>query len=230
MSLSWLWEPARMQFCEPTLDGWIAHPADTWTNIGPAVAGVLILIYATRPLERLLGASALWTGAASGYFHAANNILGETLDLSGMFLFILSIAALQQHRSTPQWGNKTFIAIVLIVASILTVLSTMSTILASPLFAVIVVFVIVRAIHDRKLGPWAWALTLTFIVAWGFWWLDFLHLLCSYANHFLTAHGIWHLLNGVVFWFAFLHFRNKELPLGTIPSIKNTDISSANAG
>ena len=44
----------------------------------------------------------LWTGVASAYFHASDIILGETLDLSGMFMFILSIAALQQYRSTQR--------------------------------------------------------------------------------------------------------------------------------
>jgi len=29
-TMQWLFDPARMQFCEKTLDGWIAHPADTW--------------------------------------------------------------------------------------------------------------------------------------------------------------------------------------------------------
>jgi len=28
--MQWLFDPARMQFCEKTLDGWIARPADTW--------------------------------------------------------------------------------------------------------------------------------------------------------------------------------------------------------
>ena len=102
MDLSWLFEPARIKFCEETLSGVIKHPADTWTNIGPFVAGVITLIIAKRPLERLLGVAALWTGVASAYFHASNTILRETLDLSGMFMFILSLAALQQHRATAK--------------------------------------------------------------------------------------------------------------------------------
>ncbi|WP_417736078.1 ceramidase domain-containing protein [Rosistilla oblonga] len=207
--MDWLLEPARMQFCERTLDGPIKHPADTWTNIGPLVAGIFILIYANRPLERLLGVAAIWTGLASGYFHASNTILGETLDLSGMFMFILSIAALQQHRSDPNRpGQRMLIAIVLVGSLILTVLSSFSTAFASPMFAVIVVIVVARGLYDSMLTRWAYAMVITFLIAWGFWWLDYMHIVCHPDNHILTGHGLWHLLNGVVFWCAFRHYQS----------------------
>jgi len=218
MDLSWLMEPARMHFCETTLTGPIKHPADTWTNIGPFIAGVFILMNASRLLEKVLGFASLWTGIASAYFHASNTILGETLDLSGMFLFILSLAALQQFRATPKFDPRLFAMAVIMLSIGFTILSTWSAVLASPMFAVIVVFVIGRGIHDRKLGPWAWAMVGTFLVAWGFWWLDILHILCIPGNHILTGHGVWHLLNGLVFWFAFLHFKAPSLYAAAIPS------------
>lgn len=207
MDFTWLFEPARIKFCEETLSGVVKHPADTWTNIGPFLAGVTMLWIAQRPLEGLLGAAALWTGVASAYFHASNTVLGETLDLSGMFMFILSLAAMQQYRATPRIGQAVLIAAVLTMTVLLTALSTISAMLASPVFAIFVVIVIIRGILDRKLGPWAWAMVWTFIIAWAFWWLDLLHIFCIPGNHILTGHGIWHLLNGLVFWFAFLHFR-----------------------
>lgn len=205
--MDWLFEPARMQFCEATLDGPIAHPADTWTNIGPIVAGLFILYYAKGPLSRLLGSASLWTGVASGYFHASNTILGETLDLSGMFLFILAIAAMQQQRARPSNpGSSALIAMVLAGSIILTVLSSISAAFASPMFAAIVVVVVIRGIYDQKLTKWAYAMVISFLVAWGFWWLDFLLIVCNPDNHILTLHGLWHLLNGLVFWFAFKHY------------------------
>lgn len=206
MDLTFLLAPARMQFCEQTLPGLVAHPADTWTNIGPLIAGIRITSVSRRPLERLLGLAAMWTGLASAYFHASNTVLGETLDLSGMFLFILTLAALQQYRATPWIGPGPTSAAVIVLSLLLTALSAVSTVFASPMFAVIVVLVIARGIHDRKLGPWAWAMVGTFAVAWAFWWADITGHLCIAGNHVLTGHGVWHLLNGLVFWFAFLHF------------------------
>jgi len=201
-----LFDPARMKFCEETLAGPIAHPADTWTNIGPVIAGVAILLYARRPLERLLGVSALWTGVASGYFHATNTILGETLDLSGMFLFILSIMAIQQHRSRPAGSTAPLIWGVVIASLLITMLSAVYYLAASPLFGVLVLIVIGRGIYDRRLGPYAWAMVGTFLFAWCIWWLDLMHILCVPSNHILTGHGVWHLLNGLVFWFTYLHY------------------------
>jgi len=211
----WLFEPARMQFCERTLDGFIKHPADTWTNIGPFLAGLVILFQATAPLERLLGSAAVWTGLASGYFHASNTILGETLDLSGMFMFIFSIAALQQQRANANNpGFRWLIVFVLLATLVMTALSSFSTAFASPAFAAIVVIVVVRGLYDHKLTVWAFAMCGTFLVAWGFWWLDFLRHLCDPDNHILTAHGLWHLLNGLVFWFALRHYQDTMEPNG----------------
>ncbi len=205
--MDWLFDPARMQFCEATLDGAIKHPADTWTNIGPIIAGIMILLKARRPLARMLGGASVWTGVASGYFHASNTILGETLDLSGMFMFILSIAALQQERASPgRPGNPKLITLVILGSLVLTVLSSLSTAFASPMFAVIVVIVVIRGVYDQKLTMWAYAMVVTFLIAWGFWWLDFLHIICNPNNHILTLHGMWHLLNGLVFWFAYQHY------------------------
>jgi hypothetical protein len=205
--MDWLFDPARMQFCEATLDGAIKHPADTWTNIGPIIAGIMILLNARRPLSRMLGGASVWTGVASGYFHASNTILGETLDLSGMFMFILSIAALQQERASPgRPGNPKLITLVILGTLVLTVLSSLSTAFASPMFAGIVVIVVIRGVYDQKLTMWAYAMVATFLIAWGFWWLDFLHIVCNPNNHILTLHGMWHLLNGLVFWFAYQHY------------------------
>lgn len=217
MDLSWLLEPARLHFCEQTLPGWIKHPADTWTNIGPAIAGFMILRDARRPLHRMLGAAALWTGVASAYFHASDTILGELLDLSGMFLFIFSIMAIQQHRARPAGSAAQLIAMVVVASLVMTLLSAYSTVFAIPGFAVFVVCVVARGIYDRKLGPWAWAMVGTFLVAWGFWWLDLMHVLCVPTNHVLTGHGVWHLLNGLVFWFTYLHYdaTTRDVAVGT---------------
>lgn len=210
MDLNWLFSPAAMQFCEQTLNGAIKHPADTWTNIGPCLAGIAILRSAKKSLELLLGICVLWTGLASAYFHATNTVLGESLDLSGMFMFILTLAAFQQNRVTPQISTKILSFAVILGSIFLTALSTYSFVFASPAFAALVLLVVVREFFQRNADQWLWRMLFTFAVAWTFWWLDFLHIVCIPDNHILTGHGIWHLLNGIVFWFAFLHYREQK--------------------
>ena len=224
--MHWLLDPARVRFCEQAVAGPIKHPADVWTNVGPLLAGALILLHARRPLERLLGVAALWTAIASAFLHATDTILGESLDLGGMFMFILTVAALQQRRVLLTHGeaagqqrrrqlrqvyfgsDRQLINLVLATTAVLTVLSAYTTVFASPTFGVIVALVALREVlSENRIGRWAWALTTTFLVAWGIWWLDYLKILCYPSNHILTGHGVWHLLNGLVFWFTFLHFQ-----------------------
>lgn len=132
-----------------------------------------------------------------------------------MFLFILSIAALQQQRADRNRpGSTLLIVLALIGTLVLSVLSSLHTTFASPLFAVIVALVVIRGLYDQKLTPWAYAMVITFLIAWGFWWLDFLHIVCNPNNHVLTLHGMWHLLNGLVFWFAFRHYEETTRPRG----------------
>jgi hypothetical protein len=224
-TMDWLFEPARMRFCEQTLAGPIKHPADAWTNVGLLVAGVWIFMSARRPLERCLGVAAVWTGIGSTIFHATDTILGEVLDLSGMFMFILTVAAMQQRRSSsldeqgqeprrprrrkrfPFASDRQAIGVVVLQTGVLAVLAAYTTAFTTPAFGVLVALVALREVLSGvRLGRWALALAITFALAWGIWWLDYLKLLCYPSNHILTGHGVWHLLNALVFWFTFLHF------------------------
>jgi len=226
--MDWLFEPARLTFCEEAVSGPIRHPAEVWTNVGPLIAGMLILWRGCRPLERLLGIGALLTAVASAYYHARSNILGESLDLGGMYLFIFTVAALQQHRAYVAWEqhdlgddaprrrggwrwrfgtNGQLILLVILFTALFAIGSAFSTIFASPAFALIVAAVVLReAFSPHAIGRWGWALIMTFSLAWALWWLDYTRILCEPGNHILTGHGVWHLLNGLVFWFTFLHF------------------------
>ncbi len=108
--------------------------------------------------------AALWTAVASAFFHATDTILGEALDLGGMFLFILTVAALQQRRVflaqnvvagqrlrrhlLPVYfgSNRHLIILVIALTMILTVLSACTTVFASPAFGLIVVLVALREV------------------------------------------------------------------------------------
>lgn len=225
-----LFDRARMQFCEQAIGGPIKHPADVWTNVGPLLAGLFILKRSRNPLERLLGAAAVWTAGTSAYFHATDTILGEALDVGGMFLFILTVAAFQQRRAsctqraTPGQHQNTsdpdrprfsadwvYVSGVVALSSALACASVYTVVFASPTFAVIVALVIIREARSAHLiGHCGKALLVTFAVAWAIWWLDYLRIFCYPANHVLTGHGVWHLLNGLVFWLTFLHFRGVD--------------------
>lgn len=195
--LDLLAQPARMVFCEEPVAGAIRHPADTWTNIGPVLAGVWVMLTAQCPTVRFLGASAVWMGAMSFVFHATGSLGGEALDLHGMYLFLMAILCLQHssfsHR--VQWLDAAVFSV--FVATVIMFGFLYLPWLGTPAFAVFLGLVIIRQFMRGFSRQWYWMLG-TFAVAYAFWLLDYHRILCRPCNHFLTGHGIWHLLNGVI--------------------------------
>lgn len=211
-----MWEflssPARMQFCEPPLDFIIRHPADTWTNIGPFLAGLWVVSKARHALLRFLGGSAIWMGAASAYFHASDTLLGEALDLHGMFLFVLAVAILQQASQGQAFDSRSALLACLIFATITATAFLFTPWLGTPVFAVVVLMIVLRQWRTSRLNRQWLVLLATFAIAWLAWWLDYLHILCAPRNHILTGHGVWHLLNGVVVWQVYGLFERLDDP------------------
>src|SRR5688572_1553410 len=85
-----------MQFCEPDT-GWqfLRHPADTWSNISPFFLGWVVAARCGKPLVVFVGIAAMWMGVASALFHATDTLLGELLDVHGMYLFLMALLMLQ---------------------------------------------------------------------------------------------------------------------------------------
>ncbi len=209
--LNWLnsLRPAEMCFCERTLDGFPKHPADTWSNIGPLIAGIAILwVSHGRPAPvRAIGIASVVTAVCSALFHASNAYVGEVLDLAGMYAFILSCAATQVYRH--RWAGSLTSAIGgFVVAGGLTALAAAFTWAKSPLFAVVLLAVVVVEIFDPAVKHYknAYAALAWLAVAFVFWVLDYSHVLCDPDNHWLTGHGLWHLMNGPAFWFTYKQF------------------------
>lgn len=197
--LELLLSPARAVFCEEPLKGPIRHPADTWSNIGPVIAGVLVMFRAQTGLVWLLGAAAVWMGAASAIFHATGTLGGEMLDLHGMYFFILVFGVCQHkaHGYFVDWYDAVLNPIGW--ATILSVGFLWLPWLGIPVFAVLLGAVVVRQWNRGFDARWYWLLG-TFAVAFAFWLLDYFRVLCCPCNHVLSGHGVWHLLMGPIVW------------------------------
>lgn len=208
--LDFLLSPARMSFCEPAVEGFVKHPADTWSNIGPIFAGLWVLCYAKSSLIKLMGLAAFWMGVASCIFHATDTLLGEALDLHGMYCFILMVACAHHqslgYRVETMWaGIFSFSLATLIVAGFLAVEP-----LGTPAFALVMAAVIIRQWRLGFHTYWYYVLG-TFAVAWGVWWLDYLRIWCCPTCHVLSGHALWHLLNGVIVWQTWKIFEPEEM-------------------
>jgi len=209
--------PANLSFCEADVCGWITQPANSWTNVGFLIAGVLILREARRSpagIAAWLGPIAIATGLASIAAHATSTFVGQALDQSVMFLesslFVTIAFARWRHRSPslPLYA-------ILVAASTALLLSFQTTGIA--LFAAhIVAFASLEArlaVRDRTTDyRYLIAAVATFAVSYGLWWLDKLDVVCDPDNHILGLHGVWHFLGALSFvlWFRyFAQFRRR---------------------
>ena len=83
--------PAILSFCERAIDGFPKYPAETWTNIGPFLAGLWIWSAARRdrvPQLLPLGVTAMVLALSSASFHATGKRWGEILDLAAMYVYV----------------------------------------------------------------------------------------------------------------------------------------------
>lgn len=205
------WPKAAMQFCERTLDTYPKHPADTWSNIGPLIAGIWIVLRARRNERsapvRAIGYAAIATAICSGLFHASNTAVGEVLDIAGMYAFVFACASVQAFRNS--WlSARQGIFLVLFLTTVSTALASVSNFAKTPLFAIVMIVVAAIEINDDRVKSYQQAIWGIgwLVIAFAFWILDYTKTLCDPDNHILTGHGIWHLLNGLTFYHAYRQF------------------------
>jgi hypothetical protein len=191
--LELLHSPARAVFCEQPVSGFIKHPADTWTNLGPIVAGILVMLRAQTGMLWLLGAAAVWMGCASAVFHATGMLWSEALDLHGMYCFIVMFRVCQVGQDTRwTWTWREDLLGVFTLATALAVGFLFIPWLGTPTFAVFLGLIVATQWKRGFNAQWYWLMG-TLGVAFTFWLLDYYRILCCPCNHFLTGHGVWHL-------------------------------------
>ena len=207
--------PAVMQFCEETLATIPKHPADTWSNLGPLVAGIWIVYRARNRVAPLqaIGIASILTGLFSGVYHATNTYIGEIMDLAGMYAFIFACAGVQVYRNKWMNGRRcTLLGVFL--ATVCTYAAAYSNLAKTPLFAIVLLGVAYVEVTDDSVKSYRYiylALA-TMVVAFTFWVLDYTRCLCDPQNHILTGHGVWHLLSGLAFYFAYRQFASSIKP------------------
>lgn len=205
-------------FCEEALCAWVREPANTWSNLAFVVVAIA-MYWATRAADRHLRPIAhitLITGIGSALYHASGTAWGELLDYTGMHLggaFMLSVCiqrwtGLRGVRARVLfWGLFATAIIPGIVAptllrAVFALDGTLCSLLEGALF-----FTRARARRYRwLLLTWAF-----FLPAMVLWTLDEQRVWCDPQRHWISGHALWHVLNAIGFYAAFLYYRQFDV-------------------
>lgn len=200
--------PAFLTFCEAPLYCFPKYPSDTWSNIGPVVAGILII--KREPVRinlRFLGYAAVILGIFSAFFHATGTRLGELLDIAGMWMFLTTCLGLSLEKKNYLSGRRV-IPLVIALTIVATLICVINISLNIPLFLALVVSIAALEFWQASRKDFKWLLrsVTVLVIAYAIWNLDFYKILCNPDNHILSGHGVWHLLCGLAFYFIYKHY------------------------
>jgi len=203
-------KPATIQFCEEQLCSWVTQPANTWSNIGFLIIGVLIYRQSKAMNQSgpaVIGISSIILGIGSGMFHASSTFFFEVFDLLGMFMISGILLCFNLQRLTGISNRSTTLTYISLNAASVAIMliwhpSGIATFAVQ--IAIALTFEILLHIRRDEISYRYFIYMLaTFVASFTFWGLDISKILCDPHNHIITGHAIWHLLNAVVIYFIF---------------------------
>jgi hypothetical protein len=220
-----VWTPLRewgglpnVKWCEETLCGVIAEPANTWSNLAYLVVAAWLWWFTRKDESRTLrfwAPVAFFVGTTSFAYHATVAFVTQVFDFWGMYFFFGLILLLNVVRMGKLAPEKLFRTLYLAIGA-LTLFTVVVAKMHLPVQGIVVVLIVAtlttevlasRASKDpvshRFLG-----VTLVFItVAMAFSASDASGLRCDPKDHVFQGHAIWHVFGSISMAFAHLHYR-----------------------
>ena len=210
--------PATVTFCEKSLCAWVSRPAETWSNIGFIIFGIYVLYLVkkeNRPHLQEIGYTGIILGITSGIFHANGVFWGEFLDVSSMFLLVCVGASYNLKRIYKLTNLKRRLYMFLATLSAMTMLwffkpigiTLFGIMFASVVLIEVYIYKTIKQSVDYKYFK---MMVVTFLIAWGIWWLDILKILCNPDNHLFTGHSFWHLACSLLIYYIYKFYDQFE--------------------
>lgn len=204
------WALPDIRHCEAVLPGWIATPADTWSNLAYIAAAALIWRRA-RPggllSARGLAPVSVAIGVTSFLFHASYSYAGQVLDYAGMFLLtgwafargLWRWGSLEERGALRLWGA-------LFVASMAALFlfrrlgwGVQHIMLAQALAAAGMEILLMTKRRDAPEYGSFWLMQLLLAVGYACWHADHTDALCRPDDHLFQLHAAWHALTAGAF-------------------------------
>ena len=206
-------------FCEASLCAWIRQPANTWSNLGFVIVGILILNRSksgTASHFSGLGWVAIVTGIGSAFYHASESRLGGIADYFGMYLGSAYMLTTNLHRLTG-WRSSIRTAIFWSVVFFTLGAMISNEALARTIYGSVTLVCCLGLetllyLKNRRTANaadyrWFWVVWLLFTASYIAWKLDESKVMCNPRNHWMNGHALWHILNAVGLYALFLYYR-----------------------
>ncbi|MBI3565243.1 MAG: ceramidase domain-containing protein [Elusimicrobia bacterium] len=198
------WARPDIKHCEANLAGWIAAPADSWSNLAYLAVGAWLLTASAHRRGRTLGAIAVAVGLTSFAFHASYTAVGQSLDYAGMFLLAGWLVARGASRAGwvraegPAWAG-TMAAGFAAYAAFWRLRLPVQTVMIALVAAALALEARLLAVgRGGARGPLGLALALV-AAAYACWHLDHADGWCRPDDHLRQWHAAWHVLTAAAF-------------------------------
>jgi hypothetical protein len=204
---------ATIKFCEDRLCHWVVEPANTWSNIGYLIMGLLVLRKAKGSELAVIGWSAIAVFIGSTLFHATATLWAEFLDLSGMYLFSGLMVSFNAKRLGAKWNPVTaYLSIAGLSIAAMGVWPEQNIPIFAGVIALAVIMEIILYIRNSgKNYKHLWMVAGFFGAAFFAWWLDISGVWCNPDNHYFNGHAFWHISNSFCFYYLLNFYRDQGL-------------------
>jgi Ceramidase len=224
------WAPATCLpdscFCEAVGSGTVVQPANAWSSLAFALAGLWIAYpstggphkarnrMASQPAYRVLyGCAMAVIGLGSYFYHASLSFAGQVCDMSGMYLLISFALVYGVARRTRIQTGIAMLAYLVLNAALLRFQMTFPD-LRRYVFAALVAAVLgveIRYRGDSRVtidGRWLGRAAGTMGLAFAVWVLDITKAVCS-PHSVLQGHALWHILGALAGWCLYRYYESE---------------------
>lgn len=210
------WTLPDIKHCEANLSGWVAAPANTWSNLTYIAVGLWIYKRSTKHNALSaggLGPVSVVVGATSFVFHASYTFAGQILDYAGMFLLLgwalsrgLIRADLLSEKGALRFWASLFtgsLAALFAFRALGWGIQTIVLVQALTLVALEIRLMVVE--RDAPSYTAFWLMQFLMVISYSCWHIDHADFACRPDNHWLQFHAIWHIITAAAFVAAW-HF------------------------
>ena len=208
----------NIKWCEETLCQWISEPANTWSNLGYLIVGLIITVLAFKNHNssrvKQFGVIVFLMGAMSFFYHLSNFYGSQILDFIGMFLFVgwalgmnlIRLGTLQVKRLPLFYSTVAIFLTVLLHLMYINDLKFQAIVLGMGILVVIIELILYLR-HHHNIRFFGLSVGL-FLVGFGFSIADGSRLWCDPTLHgwFSQGHAIWHWITSLAMLTIYRHY------------------------